>query len=460
MSAPDNLARRARIGAAFAAARDYDRHARVQHQVAQDLAARIAALPLPPQARVLELGCGTGFLTAELARREIGGAGVLAAAALWAVNPMALWFHRDFIHETLFVAALTALLLCGWRALHDRAWRWSLCAGFAAGLAISCKETFIIHAAVLGLAALAGGAWPAFRQGPPRAALARIAGAGAVTLAVVIAAYTWMGRHPSGPIDLATSFARLTQRAGGEGHEKPWHYYPDLLARDGATLLTILGALVAVGLLARHGRGRWAFFLAVACFGTLAAYCAIPYKTPWLVLGVLPPAALLTGALINRATWRALHEVLPSPAVSPALLMGGPVLLGAALVMGALRSHHLVTNARAEILAPYAYAHTAGGLLKLPRRLDALKLKRDQARIAVVASDPWPLPWYLRRWPNTGFWQPGQDPGKADVYITESDVDPALTRRLSGRRPEFFRQREHVTLVLWPSRHSRLPEPE
>lgn len=76
MSAVPNLARRMRIGAAFAAAREYDQHARIQHKVALGLAERIAALPLPPKARVLEIGCGTGFLTAELVRRRIG-AGLL-----------------------------------------------------------------------------------------------------------------------------------------------------------------------------------------------------------------------------------------------------------------------------------------------------------------------------------------------------------------------------------------------
>lgn len=64
---------RERIGAAFGAAQDYDAHARIQRIVAGRLADRIAALPLPAHPRVLEIGCGTGFLTRALRERGIGG---------------------------------------------------------------------------------------------------------------------------------------------------------------------------------------------------------------------------------------------------------------------------------------------------------------------------------------------------------------------------------------------------
>ena len=50
------------IANAFHRAGSYDRHAAIQRDVANGLAARIRALALPADARVLEIGCGTGFL--------------------------------------------------------------------------------------------------------------------------------------------------------------------------------------------------------------------------------------------------------------------------------------------------------------------------------------------------------------------------------------------------------------
>ncbi len=51
------------------AAPAYAEHALIQRQVAVQLADRIAAASLPRRPRILEIGCGTGFLTAALASR-------------------------------------------------------------------------------------------------------------------------------------------------------------------------------------------------------------------------------------------------------------------------------------------------------------------------------------------------------------------------------------------------------
>ena len=59
--------RRARIASAFGRADRYDDAAAAQRMAAERLAGRIAATGIGENPRVLELGCGTGFLTRSLA---------------------------------------------------------------------------------------------------------------------------------------------------------------------------------------------------------------------------------------------------------------------------------------------------------------------------------------------------------------------------------------------------------
>jgi len=100
---------------------------------------------------------------------------------------------------------------------------------------------------------------------------------------------------------------------------------------------------------------------------------------------------------------------------------------------------------------PYAYAHTTEDILNLAPKVDELAQKNNitNPKIAVVMKDAWPLPWYLRKFSNVGFWQPDRKIGSADFIITASDVPAGLTNRLNGLRPEFFGVRPNVLIQLW-----------
>ena len=68
---------------------------------------------------------------------------------------------------------------------------------------------------------------------------------------------------------------------------------------------------------------------------------------------------------------------------------------------------------------PYAYAHTGEDILRpAGPRLEELRGNKTlrNPRIAVVAKDAWPLPWYLRKFSQVGFWQPDQETGPSRFF--------------------------------------------
>jgi hypothetical protein len=100
---------------------------------------------------------------------------------------------------------------------------------------------------------------------------------------------------------------------------------------------------------------------------------------------------------------------------------------------------------------PYAYAHTSEDILGLPGEIaDRARLKGIATpRIAVIASDPWPMPWYLRHFSHVGFWQPGQKVDDADFFITSPEAAEQYAGQLRSFRPEFFGVRPGVLILLW-----------
>jgi uncharacterized protein (TIGR03663 family) len=376
----------------------------------------------------------------------------LIAALLFAFAPLPVYYSRYFIHETLFVAATLGLILSGWRALKVRSLRSAALAGFCAALMLACKETAVIHYFALAVALVA------VRLGTPNSRSAKmenhkkfagpetgapvakiILTAAAVFILTGIVLFTWFGRNWAVFADLLHAIPHLASRAGGQGHEKPFWYYAGLLGGgwSGAVILAL--SLLGIFRAFKSGRRR---LLVIYALVIAVIYSAIPYKTPWLALNFWLPLAIFAGLGIE---W--LWFATTKPSVRGVIL----VFIGA---LGFLVAHDMrqrVFVNPADEKNPYAYAHTGEDLLRLPVRLEELarKNKITNPRIAVVAADAWPLPWYLRKFSQVGFWQPEQETGAADFFITTTDADDQRAERLKNFRPEYFGVRPNVLLILW-----------
>jgi predicted membrane-bound mannosyltransferase len=316
----------------------------------------------------------------------------------------------------------------------------------------ACKETAILHFVALAVAALAfrlqhRPAQSADWRGIFRQILAAIAS----FLVVIVALFTWFDRSLKSLEALSHVVSNVLSRAAGQGHQQPFWYYGRLLAGGwSGGLLVALACLVLLVAVSRYKASPYQW---LAYYGLLLAviYSAIPYKTPWLALNLWLPMAMFA-ALAAVFLWRWANDQTGQRIAIPAFC----ILAAGVAILIAHDTRERVFVLPADERNPYAYAHTSDDILGLPAEIAEIASRNGikSPRIAVIATDPWPLPWYLRHFQQVGFWQPGQQVADADFYVTSTEAADRYADRLRGFRPDFFGSRPGVLVLLW------MPEPK
>jgi len=282
----------------------------------------------------------------------------------------------------------------------------------------------------------------------------------AVLIGVVLSVMLYSGlfTNASGPLNSLRTYATYFDRAGGHGlHDHPWHYYLQMLAythylpgprwSEGLILaLAVIGAVAAVtGRGVRDSHVPLLRFLVLYTLLMTVIYSAIPYKTPWCMLGFLHGMILLAGvgatALVVWVRFAGLRVVVGL------LLATGAAQLG--------RQAYLANSPRwhADNRNPYAYAHPLAGVEQLTEwveRVAAFHPDRELMLIKVVAPDPWPLPWYLRRFARVRYWEHLPEDCDAPVVITTTELDPPLDDRLHNEyQVSYYGMRADVVSLVY-----------
>ncbi len=382
---------------------------------------------------------GVMLVAAHLAARGfLGFPGAAIAALLAAISPAMVFYSRTYIHETALVAFSFGALLALWRYLRRPSAGGALVAGACAGLMLATKETAALALGsmviALPLSCLAG------RHGGSIVQARHVLAALAAALAVAALLFSSFLTHASGVVDAVRAYGFYLDRAGAASpHVHAWDYYLRLLLHfpargtpfwsEGLILL-----LAAVGCAAGwYGKTsvpgadpRLLRFLARYTLVLLVVYSAIPYKTPWCLLGFLHGMILLAGvgaALVLQAVRGRLAKAPVS-----VLLACGVVHLGWQAYAGSFRF-------AADPRNPYVYAHTGSDVFAIVSRLEGLARAHRDGRalpVQVISRENlWPLPWYLRRFSNVSWWTGVSDQApNAPVILATPDMEPALVRKL------------------------------
>ena len=339
---------------------------------------------------------------------------------------------------------------------------WSVGGGVCAGLMLASKETAVLTFAAALIAVVVSRVIPAL--GPWNWSHTRNTFISLVIVLGVAALFlSGLGSNPTGPLDYMRSYLAWLHRAQGTDlHRQPWHYYLYLLFgphwQRGGTFYSegMILLLAIIGIIASWLNRTWtpslpALFVRFLTLYTVALtviYSLIPYKTPWCLLSFHTGFCLLAG-VGAMALWRWARH--PAARVIVALLL----LIGIAhLGWQAYRTSFV---AFADPRNPYVYSPTAPEVDELAERIAALARAHpdgDKMAIKVFSVDGyyWPLPWYLRRYPNIGYWTQ-KLPADADapVILASPTFDNELTRRLNATHlmTGFYGLRSGVLLQLW-----------
>lgn len=422
-----------------------------------------------------------GMLTVALVfplRRYLGSLAVLTAGGLLAISPGAVYVSRYFIHEMLLVGLTIAVVVSAVFYLDRRESKFLLAGAIALALLFATKETGIITIAVLLIAAMVGHLYVNWRNPPTRGPKAsrsaqrrgsvwidgveyrpapapdaaggafslsklsipgeHLAGAAVVFLVIYVLLYSsFFTNFPQGLIDSLATFTIWAQHGESTQVQPLTKYIEWMIPLDLPILvLGVVGGVIA----AFRANDRLWVVIGLWAAGISAAYSLIQYKTPWIIVNMLLPLALLAGLAVQEL-WRSRFR------------LGLPLVVGAAALLSGYQAIDLNFNRYDDGSLAYVYVHSTRDMLNLVNEIEATADRAGtgkQTGIVFVTPDYWPLPWYFRDYPRAGFFGQIVDTQEAMIVANVSQ-EAELAPKIAGKydRVGQYNLRPGVDLALY-----------
>jgi uncharacterized protein (TIGR03663 family) len=369
----------------------------------------------------------------------LGRSATIIAAVMTAISPAFVFYSRYYIQEMLLVCFTFGVIACGWRYTQSKNTKWALLTGVFLGLCHATKETSVVAFASMLLALLLTRCSNEYRES--RIKYQDIIAAVATAVVVSALFYSSFLTNFNGILDSFRAYTTYFNRAGQNNlHIHPWYYYLDILTwMEGfekptwnEDLIVVMAAVGFIIAMTKKGISTVNFtllrFLAFYTLIMTIIYSAIPYKTPWCLLGFLHGmilmAAVGVAALLKLSLYR-----WEKPAVGFILVFFGLLLPVGQAYLGSYKYYADPSN-------PYVYAHPTTDVFDIAQRVEEVAQAYPDGhniyiQVICPAGDYWPLPWYLRSFPNVGWWSDiDENIPAAPVIIASPSVELALMRKL------------------------------
>ena len=399
----------------------------------------------------------------------LGRRGVLVTSLLIMLSPAMVYYSSYYIQEALLVCFTLFFTGALWRFWRKPSMLWAIVAGVSLGLMHATKETFVLALGALALCI----AFICYKQKKldfskfkNRYGLTAVFSA----LTVSVMFYSSFLSNPQGPVDSVTAFVHSVKRGlgandfeerftSGEGHKKTFTYYfativgnyprkftstvKDIFrnstARPISEIFLLLFPIVGLLNLPKKGsRSRKVFMMALVFTLSLAlVYSLIPYKTPWCMLSFLLGFMFCCGL-----SFRFMSQKLSCHFNKTF------VLIAVLMIIDLGRQSSLVTAEEFCVSDrnPYAYVQPFFDVEDLAVRIQEIsKIEGNDYEMPIhfLTPDYWPLPWYLKKFYNVGYWEktvPEINPEKFPVIITTPDREE-LVKQLEKTHVAEYRGR-------------------
>jgi uncharacterized protein (TIGR03663 family) len=379
-----------------------------------------------------------------LLKDELGKAAFLFTALFIAISPALTYFSRYYIQEMLLVCFTLGAIAAGFRYLKTKKVGWILLTGLFLGLMHATKETSIL---TLGAFFFSIILTSILNKNKEKHFLTlnlikthHLIVMGIIAIIISGLFYSSFLTNLPGVLDSFKTYTTYIHRAGqNEIHIHPWYFYIQRLIfyKVGSGPIWSEALIVCFGIIGiilvftkKHlyeGNIQLYRFIAFYTIILTLIYSIIPYKTPWSMLSFFLGIILMAGlgaVYIFRTSSKFFIRIV-------------------IILLVTFGSIHLLWQAYAasnkystDVSNPYVYAHTSNDIFEITDRIKEVALASpngNDSYIEVICpgDDYWPLPWYLRSFPNIGWWnEVNFEIPASPIIVATPDVEEDVLHKL------------------------------
>jgi len=237
-----------------------------------------------------------------------------------------------------------------------------------------------------------------------------------------IGVYSGFGGNPKGLADFFVALMPwLKTGVGGNGHEKEFLHWSKLMGQYEFAVL--VGFFAGFAFLARN---KWMRFYVTFTFFLWFIYSAIPYKTPWCIISILWPFAIVSGL--------AMEEIMKR--VSSASRIAVLVVLAGLLGWEAKIHYNIVYRDPIDMGHPYVYVNSTYQMKEfISKTQDLIKeqpLLREKP-VQVATDESWPIPIVFAKFYNLSYFKaPAKVEEEALIYMVDFKDQKVLEEKLKA----------------------------